>query len=133
MKFKHLMVSAVMTSFSLLALAAPEAATPQAGSGAAAATAATPKSDAKPAKKAKASEKGKTRGLKSKKGKEYSDSSSGDTSNPPPDPPKPNWRSGLARADLGHAAISPYSQRRLSATANATCRPEPDILPADAS
>ncbi len=69
MKLKHLIVGAVMTAFSLLALAVPEAsptATPPAG-GAAAAAAPKPAAKAKSTKKA---EQGKTRGLKSKKGKE---------------------------------------------------------------
>jgi len=69
MKPKHLIVGAVMTAFSLLALAAPEAVTPPAANTAAAsAPAAAPK--AAKAKSAKKAEQGKTRGLKSKKGKE---------------------------------------------------------------
>lgn len=73
MKPKHLIVGAVMTAFSLLALAAPEsspAATAPAGSTTATTTHAAPKAAVKPVKKANPSEQGKTRGLKSKKGKE---------------------------------------------------------------
>ncbi len=68
MKLKHLIVGAVMTAFSLLTLAAPEAATPPASAAATSAPAAAPK--AAKAKSAKKAEQGKTRGLKSKKGKE---------------------------------------------------------------
>ncbi len=77
MKPKHLIVGAVMTAFSLLALAAAEssaAATTPASSATAATTHAPPKAAVKPVKKAKPSEQGKTRGLKSKKGKECVDS-----------------------------------------------------------
>jgi len=67
MKPKYLIVGAVMTAFSLLALAAPESA-PAGSAAATSAPAAAPK--AAKAKSAKKSEQGKTRGLKSKKGKE---------------------------------------------------------------
>ena len=92
MKFKHLIVGTGMTAFSMLTLAATDAATPPAGSAAInSAPAATPKAAAKPATKAKSSKKaeqGKTRGLKSKKGKECSDEGTRDCTVPLPDPPK---------------------------------------------